>query len=387
MRVLILSPAHLRSNSGIHISSLANALTRIGVDCQVCVPENDSEVRPEGECLFEIVGSHLLLPAISRQPPDLLYLWTPREVNRKLLAEIRKRFAIPHLVHFEDNEFHLTRVALRLSEHEFQQLMAGQGPVRQIPDHLCDPSTILATVAASQGVTALVDELLHLLPPVRLNLVFWPGYDESLDWSMPADTTYRRQIGIADDEFVVAYTGNLHSANADEVRGLYLAVALLNRRGIKVRLVRTGADYAAMTDHGEELLRQHALDLGFVPRSELPRLLSISDVLVQPGVPDAFNIYRFPSKIPEFLASGRPVVLPDCNAGTFLKHDVEAIILPVCNAAGIVQALEKLLPDPQRRAAIGEAGARFAKEKLRWSLVAANVSRLFEQALSADKSR
>jgi len=382
MKVLILSPAHLLSNSGIHITSLANALTKVGVECLVCVPAADTVRLPEAECLFKVVGAHGLLSVIADHPPDLVYLWTPREGNRKLLELLRARFSIPYIVHFEDNEFHLCQVALALDDEAFAQLMSGSGTVHSIPDHLTDPSTIARTVAASSGVTVLVEELLRLIPQARSSLVFWPGYDESLGWGTPVDMAYRREIGIDDDEFVVAYTGNLHSANVNEVRSLYLAVALLNRRGTKVRLVRTGADFVELTDHGDALLRQHSVNLGFIARSELPRLLAVSDVLVQPGAPDAFNIYRFPSKIPEFLASRRPVVLPNCNIGAFLNNGVEAIVLPLCNAAAIVSTLEQLLPDPARRLAIGEAGAKFAKEQLQWSLAAANVSKLFQQVLS-----
>jgi glycosyltransferase involved in cell wall biosynthesis len=253
-----------------------------------------------------------------------------------------------------------------------------------VPDHLSDPSTIAATVGNALGVTALVDELVGLVPQARSSLVFWPGYDESLSWGGEPDLAYRRQLGVPDDVYVVAYTGNLHAANAHEIRSLYLAVALLNRRGWRVRLVRTGADYALLTDHGENLLREFAQDLGFVPRTDLPRLLSIADVLVQPGVPDAFNIYRFPSKLPEFLASGRPVVLPACNIGAYLANGEEAIVLPACNAVAIVEALEKLLPDRARRIAIGKAGARFAAKNLQWSVAASRSLEFFERLLVSD---
>ena len=44
---------------------------------------------------------------------------------------------------------------------------------------------------------------------------------------------------------------------------------------------------------------------GFVPKARLPRLLALADVLVQPGRAGAFNDYRLPSKLPEFLAAKR----------------------------------------------------------------------------------
>ena len=56
----------------------------------------------------------------------------------------------------------------------------------------------------------------------------------------------------------------MHESNVAEVRSLYLAVALANRMGLPMRLVRTGLDFVPLAEHGEDLLRAHAHELGFV---------------------------------------------------------------------------------------------------------------------------
>ncbi len=381
MKILFLSNAHLNCNTGWHIMSLANSLSAIGAQCVVCVPTREDTSPPVAKEFLGIVDADNLLNTIADDPPDLIYVWTPREGNRKTLTRILKNCSIPYVVHFEDNEFHLTRTAFKMSEREFAEWEARETPSISVPNQLTDPSAIRDVIKNAAGITALINELLKLFPASVPGFVFWPGYDESLSWGMPPDLGYKRSLGILDGDFVVAYTGNLHPANAAEIRSLYLAVALLNRRGLRVRLVRTGQDYAPLTDHGENLLRSSSIELGFVPRADLPRLLSISDVLVQPGCPDDFNIYRFPSKIPEFLASGKPVVVPRCNIGVYLENDREAIVLPNCRALEIVRALEKLLPDANRRRSIGEAGAAFAQRHLRWSLVASRLLPFLAQAI------
>ena len=62
------------------------------------------------------------------------------------------------------------------------------------------------------------------------------------------------------------------------------------------------------------------IELGAVGWREIPGYLALADAFVQPGGPDDFNRYRLPSKLPEFLAMGRPVMLPHCNIG----HDLDA---------------------------------------------------------------
>jgi glycosyltransferase involved in cell wall biosynthesis len=382
MKILFLSNSHLNCNTGWHIMSLANSLSAIGAKCLVCVPTKEDTSPPDVTPLFRIVDVDHLLKIIADDLPDMIYVWTPREGNRKTLTRIRECHKIPYAVHFEDNEFHLTKIAFRMSEREFNDWASTDTPSIPVPDQLTDPSLVRDLIKNAAGVTALVEELLKLVPDSTHNIVFWPGYDESLSWGMPPDFDYKRSLGISDGEFIVAYTGNLHPANAAEIRSLYLAIALLNRRGLRVRLVRTGKDYAPLTDHGEDILRSFCVELGFVPRADLPRLLSISDVLVQPGCADDFNIYRFPSKIPEFLASGKPVVLPGCNIGAHLENEREAIVLPNCSALEIARTLEKLLPDVERRQSIGTAGAAFARRHLRWSQSAARLLPFFEQALA-----
>jgi hypothetical protein len=57
-------------------------------------------------------------------------------------------------------------------------------------------------------------------------------------------------------------------------------------------------------------------------------LLALADLLVQPGKPDAFNDYRFPSKLPEFLSVGRPVILPDTNIAKHMVHRRHGFVVP-----------------------------------------------------------
>ena len=53
----------------------------------------------------------------------------------------------------------------------------------------------------------------------------------------------RESLGLHGSDGVVVYAGNVHASNADEVRSLYLALALVSRRGYPVKLVRLGRDY------------------------------------------------------------------------------------------------------------------------------------------------
>jgi hypothetical protein len=103
---------------------------------------------------------------------------------------------------------------------------------------------------------------------------------------------------------------------------------------------------------------------------------------VQPGPPGDFNDYRFPSKLPEFLVSGKPVVLPRTNIGRFLQDDVDCVLLDQGHALDIAEKLEPLLTDPDRRKRIGASGREFALRELTWSKSAARVKAFYEATLA-----
>ncbi len=87
---------------------------------------------------------------------------------------------------------------------------------------------------------------------------------------------------------------------------------------------------------------------------------------MQPGEPDDFNRYRLPSKLPEFLAMGRPVVLPDCNIGHDLTDGVNALLLRKGDGLEIAARVERLLDEPELRECLAAGARRFALERLNW---------------------
>lgn len=239
------------------------------------------------------------------------------------------------------------------------------------PSYISHPLQYKKFLSEAKGITVIMDAL-RIFSPVSIPTeVIWAGYQEDMEWDMPTDFELKRRLGIADTDFVVVYTGNVHQANLQEVAGLYQAVALMRLRGYAVKLVRTGLNQirfpgAALNDWRND----NNIELGRIPRNQLPSVLSIADVLVQPGSPGPFNDYRFPSKLPEYLASGKPVVLPKANIGLSLKDNEECLLMEKGDGLEISEKLEVLFLNEDLRKRIGSAGRTFAKQYLKWSTIA-----------------
>ena len=225
--------------------------------------------------------------------------------------------------------------------------------------------------------------MLEFKPDDTPGEVLWPGFDPIFADLPARNEELRYGLSIAEDEFVLVYPGNTHASNREEMRSLYTSVGLLNSRGHKVRLVRFGTDYCDPMDGNREFVLPYCLELGFRPRQALPGPMAMADALVQPGRPSRFNDYRLPSKLPDFLISGRPVVLPRTNLGRFLRDGEECLLLDEGDAIEIAGKLERLIRDPDLRQRIGMGGKEFACRELNWEPIAAKIRCFYERVLTS----
>ncbi len=389
MNVVFVSHCDFTGNSAMHVFSIANRLCELGVASVVCVPNDPGTVRLHGEPLFTILhhdeATRINIVFPDGRGPDLIHAWTPRELVRRVTQALVRRYRVPYLVHLEDNEEII--VEDELDGPSFGAL--GHLPPalvdELVADHRSHPLHAPAFLASSAGVTALMDRLLEFKPTHVSGLVFWPGFDAAFATTGP-DQAFRRRLGLRDGELMAAYTGNVHRSNVDEARSLVAAVAALRRRGHRLTLVKTGWNHAPIP-HYDEAVREGALiDLGFCARDEVPRLVANADVLAQPGRPGRFNDYRFPSKLPEFLVSGKPVVLPRTNIGRFLHDGVDSLLLDRGDALEIAARIETLLTDPEERARLGAAGREFALRELTWEKSVRAIKCFYDEVLGTRRS-
>lgn len=382
MHILFVNHSHLSSNSGIHIFNIANHLMQLGVQCSVCIP-NKKNMDYAGKALFDVMTFEDARKNRDHRTVDLIHCWTPREVVRRMTEELAQVYNCPYIVHLEDNEEALLEASMELPFFHLSCLPLAHLD-KVIPPHLSHPIRYKEFLRKASGVSILIDQLNQFIPAGIPGQEIWPGYEDDMDW-MTSDNGLRKKLGIKLNEYVIVYTGNVHSANWHEVSSLYLAVGLLNRRGYATKIVRTGNDYVPLFDKPMlEILKHHVINLGYVARNELPAILSLADVLVQPGKADKFNNYRFPSKLPEYLATGKPVLLPAANIGRYLKDGEECILLKDGHALEISQRLEELFQNKSLGERIGIGGARFARQNLRWNQCALKLHSFYQSVLTSN---
>jgi glycosyltransferase involved in cell wall biosynthesis len=370
LNIVFVSHCSFNGNSAMHVFRIANILSEWGNRCIVCVPDLPQSALEHGRPQFGVLDYETVLEQgvcfADGRGPDLIHAWTPREAVRRTTVVLAARYEVPVFVHLEDNEMAILADVLPGVDRENLQALPADLLDELVPDDRSHPLRARQMLEQAAGVSVLIDRLLEQKPPGTPGVVFYPGYDEEFLAIEGRDEKLREALGIGSDELLVVYCGNVHPSNYDEVGGLFRAVALLNQRGRPAKLIKTGLNHRPLQDLYGSVVLEPVIDLGFIARQKIPQLLAAADVLVQPGQSDPFNDLRFPAKLPEFLASGRPVLLPRTNVGLLLKDQEEAFLLDRGDALEIADGLERLAVDPDLRARLGRGGRAFAIANLDW---------------------
>lgn len=367
------------SNSALHVAAIANELAAAGHACVVAAPHEIETLAHHVKPRFlglTFAGAEAGIAFPDGRGPDVIHAWTTRENVRRLTQKIAARHQPKLVVHLEDNEQEILALSLGESFRTLEQLPDDKlNPL--VPDDLSHPRRAREFLAAADAVTVITDRLREFAPPNRPTLTLGPAADPRYFFPRPIPRGFRHTMDITPDATVLFYHGNTHAANAWEMRELYAAVLQLNRESVPVTLIRAGLDRIDFLGNMAAEVAPFVLELGQIRNQHLPPLMALADIFVQPGRADAFNDYRFPSKLPEFFALGRPVVLPRTNLGASLRHGIDAYVLDQADAPGIVRAVRELREDRELHARLARGAAEYSERHFSWRRTAESLAKFY----------
>ena len=381
MNILFLCYGGFACNSLNHIAEFARQLDRRGHACVIALSERNPT--PSGNTVSHDYLAVAPVRFPDGRPADLIHAWTPRVAVLRSLLACQRQLPRPArvIVHLEDNE---RFIIAQTAGAPFDEVIQWNEPRLRplIRKGLAHPRRHQLMLASSDLITGITPSLAEFAPQGTPFEPLPPGLDLELFSPRARDQALRAELELKPDERVIVYPGGANLTNADELRTLYAAVVLLNQRGIPAKLVRTGPPTPWFTQSLSDTERSVAIELGFVDRTRIPGLLNLADVLVQPGRTGPFNDYRLPSKIPEFLASGRPVILPATNIAHLMQDGREALFLHTGTAEEISVCCERIFSDPVLAADLCAAGRRFAEIHFDVESNTARLEKLYLQVMS-----
>jgi glycosyltransferase involved in cell wall biosynthesis len=166
-----------------------------------------------------------------------------------------------------------------------------------------------------------------------------------------------------------------YMGNARTYQGLpYLieAAALAREEGVPVRLnlILSGDDTAVRAELDRFGLSGVTTIHRNVPHEEAYRLIVHSDVLVIPRPSEPITEYAFPSKLPEYLATGLPIILTAVGPVEELRLELERyciIVKPDAISRNIADALRRVWrTDGAELSARGAAARAYARDRFSW---------------------
>jgi glycosyltransferase involved in cell wall biosynthesis len=185
------------------------------------------------------------------------------------------------------------------------------------------------------------------------------------------DMDWRRGLGMADDELVIAFLGRIvMEKNLDLFAD---AIRALEARGVRYRVLVIGEGPARLWF---EQQLPNALFVGQQGGDDLARAIASADVLFNPSITETFGNVTL-----EAMACALPVVAAAATGASNLVRDGESgVLVDPDDIEGFADALQQYAGDPDLRRRHGQAGLAFA-ETMDWDRINSAVLRVYERAI------
>jgi glycosyltransferase involved in cell wall biosynthesis len=383
MKIVAIAGSRVPSDTAnsIQVMKACSALTQLGHDLTLIVPENNVERSTFNvqqhygintsfpiEWLSGSSRRFFTINSVRRAlklKPDLLYVWMPQSAVFGLLARIPTIF-----------EIHIQPSGLL-------------GPTwhrafAKLPGH-----KRLACI--TQAMQWILETDYHMTMRPADVIIAPNGVELERFASLPDPEWARQTLGLRDAPTVLC-AGHLYAGRGAD---LFLQLAESARDASFVWVGGRPDDVEEWSGKAKARGLTNVTFLGFVPNIELPRYLAAADVLLMPyarsifgssGTADSASIAS-PMKMFEYMAAGRAILTSDLPVIREVLNESSAVFCEPGDAAAWSSALKRLLDDPARRMSLA-SNARRKAEKYTWLARAQKILAGFlESGSSASEPR
>lgn len=287
--------------------------------------------------------------------PNVVHVSSPDIVGHRAVSWARRhRIAAVASVH--------TRFDTYLAYYHLQALEPlARGIMRRFY-HRCE-----VVLAPAESTAAI-------LRAQRMNrdIAIWArGIDREQFNPERRDLEWRRSIGIADDEMVIAFLGRVVMEKGLDV--FADAIHAFETFGLKHRVLVIGEGPARPWFEGQ---LPQAIFLGEQTGADLAHALASADVLLNPSLTEAFGNVTL-----EAMACGLPVLAAEATGATNLvRSGITGTLVEGTDPDEFAEALADYARDPELRRRHGEGGLEVAK-RMDWDTINSHVIRSYKHAI------
>jgi phosphatidylinositol alpha 1,6-mannosyltransferase len=361
---------YVRDGANQALNRLVEYLLRKGVQVRVYSPTVADPAFPATGDLVDVPAIPIpgrseyrmpvALPArvrrdLERFNPNIVHVSSPDIVGHRAVSWARRhKIAAVASVH--------TRFDTYLAYYHLQAFEPlARGIMRRFY-HRCE---VVMAPAASTGA---------ILRAQRMNrdITIWArGIDRKQFNPDRRDMEWRRSIGIADDEMVIAFLGRVVMEKGLDV--FSDAIHAFATFGLKHRVVVIGEGPAR--PWFEEQLPD-AIFIGQQTGTDLARAFASADVFLNPSITEAFGNVTL-----EAMACALPVIAAESTGSTNLvRSGISGTLVDGTDPDEFAEALAGYARDPDLRRRHGEAGLEAAK-LMDWDTINSSVIRAYKHAI------
>ena len=191
----------------------------------------------------------------------------------------------------------------------------------------------------------------------------------------------RAHLGLADDDFVVAYIGGF-SRNRQLLPLIEAAQAMPD-----VQIMLWGDGHQRAVVEAAATRTKNVRYYGWLAAEQVPLHTRLADVIYYCLVPDYPGaIYNAPNTLANAMAAGRPIIANDVgDLGRVVRQTGCGLLLPKVTPEAICQAVEALR-DPALRRQMGQAGRTAAEEHYNWAVAQERLKQVYSRLLEGQSS-
>ncbi|NQS97249.1 MAG: glycosyltransferase family 4 protein [candidate division Zixibacteria bacterium] len=348
------------------------------IRCPIYIPKSPSTLKRMGYDLSFTLSS--FWGGILRERFDLIYCVSP-PLTIGLTAELLSRFKrCPFIFHIMDL-IPDTAVALGMLRNKLILNI-----LKLIEGHIYRASS--GIVVISPGFE---ENLLRKGLKGKKKIALLPNWvDTSIIKPSTRMNGFREKYGIADDEFVVTYAGNM--GNKQGLETLLQSAGLMtdgNCRKVRFLMVGEGARKAYLLEYSERCNLENVMFLPLQPPEVFPDLLAASDALAITQKKSVTDIC-IPSKLMTSCASGRPLlaaVNENSETAKFIGQAGCGIVVEPENPPALKTAVMKLLNTPELGIEMGKQGRLYVEKNFAREKILENYSRFIYEIVESNKQR
>lgn len=264
-----------------------------------------------------------------------------------------------------------------------EEKLKGKSVFRQIFTFCIEKAEMLATQCSDRivSVTPQIANYLirqfHCRPDkveVIGNGVNTKSFHPIQDQAVLAE--WRRRLGIADEDVVVAFVGNLALWQGVDV--LIESAFQLLSNGEKLKLLIIGEGVLKsflMKKVLDSMYLKEFIFTGMIKYENIPPLINIADICVAPFISERNRKTGVsPLKVFEYMACGKPVVASRIEGLEFIEEEGAGCLVELGDVIGLAKALEDLLRHTNKRIEMGRRGLEIAREEFSWDSRAVKIS-------------